>query len=152
VWLSIIAYMVRIGARLGLVPTGPDSAESKAYVRAHDALHWLRQYLVGSRLDSVSDNTVCFWQQGQRNQIRFSGSQLWAHLEVAPDPGQDCGIVFDPRTMQSFELGEDSSAHFTYQEGGLNVSLEATSEHSGRVARYKTQIRFVVPLARNDDS
>ena len=60
VWLSIIAYMIQFGTKLGLVKTEPESAVSRAYVRAHDALHWLRTHLVGSTLESVRPDSVCF--------------------------------------------------------------------------------------------
>ena len=144
-WLSIIAYMVRIGAKLGLVQTEPDSAESRAYIRAHDALHWLRNHLVGCSLEAVNQDSVSFWQHGERNQIRQVGNQLMAARLVDPSLAVASPLVFDPKTMQSCELGPEGFAHFDYKEGGLNVSLQAADDSLGVPGYYRTKIRFVVP-------
>lgn len=144
-WLSLFAYIIRIGNKLGLVKTESESPDGRAYVRAHDALHWLRTHLVGCELESVEETAVSFRQHGRRNEIRLAGSQL--QLAVPSAEGLAATpLTFDPKGLDAVELGPKGFVRFAYQDGGLNVVVCAGDDSLGRHGQHQSQLRFVVPF------
>lgn len=144
-WLSIIAYAIRIGVKLGVVQTEPASAESRAYVRAHDAIHWLRSHLVGCRVESVQPTSVCFWQGGARKDISLKGTQLILD-DLSQTSAPERPLMFDPKGVQEFELGPQGYARFDYAQGGLNMVVEVGDDTTGTLGHHRSEIRFLVPL------
>jgi len=142
--------MVRLGAHLGLVKTEPESPDSRAYLRAHQALHWLRNYLVGCQLERVQPDRVIFRRDGQTQQIQLQGSLLQASLQLQAS-GSVRPLVHEPEQLQEVDLGPSGWARFEYRDGALEVTLEAGDDSLGQPpGRYQTRIRFVLGLRGGD--
>ena len=138
--------MIRIGARLGLVETEPTTPESRAYVRAHEGVHWLRSHLNGCRVREVASDRVCFRKDGLIQEIVFENSQLTL---TSPEPNIKPGLsdrfFFDPTGQPTFELGAGGFVQFEHKGDNLKAILEATDDTLGQVGRHKAQISFVAP-------
>lgn len=147
-WLSLFAYMIQLGNKLGLVKTESESADGRAYQKAHQALLWLRSHLVGCELERVEETRVCFQQGGHRNEIHLEGTRL--ALGQPQSTGRTASVhMFEFKELDSVELGPEGFVRFEYRESGLDVTVQAGDDSLGRSGRYQSRIRFVVPL-RND--
>ncbi|CAN0496174.1 unnamed protein product, partial [Phaeothamnion confervicola] len=75
-WLSIFAYTIRIAAKLGLVKTEPATPKERAYLRAHEGMHWLRLHLSGAQVIETQEQRVVFARNGLTQQIEWRDGQL----------------------------------------------------------------------------
>jgi len=145
-WLSIIAYMIRAGVKLGLVETEPESAQSRAYIRSHDALHWLRSQLADGQLTRVEETTCGYLKKGQAYTIRFQDGKL----ELSP-PRKALRSVnpltFDPEAVDEFELGPQGFVIFTYLNDQLKIKLQAGDDSTGEVGVAPVELQLRVSFA-----
>ncbi|MBS2039312.1 hypothetical protein JST97_30285 [bacterium] len=129
-WLSIVAYMIRAGVTLGLIETEPETAQRRAYIRAHDALHWLRSLLWDSQLQQVDEHQCRFLKSAQVHTISFEEGRLFLDRPRARQK-QPIPLVFDPLLVDEVELGPDGSVRFAYSSGRLHIEVQAGDDSLG---------------------
>lgn len=148
-WLSIIAYTIRFGVKLGLVKTEPDSAQSRAYIRCHDGLHWLRSQLLESRLNHVEATLLRYTNKGRQYTVRFTE----AKLSLSP-PRQGVrsaiALTFDPQSVDEVDLGPQSFVTFGYDHGRLQIKLQAGDDSTGEVGVFQAELQLRIDLEPED--
>ena len=145
-WLSIVAYMIRAGVKLGLVETEPESAQSRAYIRSHDALHWLRSQLADGRLTRVEETSCSYLKNGHTYTIRFQDGKL----DLSPPrraPRSANPLTFDPQAVDEVDLGPQSFVTFLYQNEQLKIKLQAGDDSTGEVGVAPVELQLRVSLA-----
>lgn len=144
VWLSIIAYTIRLGVKLGLVKTEPETAQSRAYIRSHDGLHWLRSQLLDSRLTLVEETRLGFIHKQRHYTICFADGKL--SLDP-PRQGSRSAIplTFDPQATAQLDLGPQSFVTFVYDQEQLKIELQAGDDSLEEVGVWKVQLQLRVP-------
>ncbi|MBN9417159.1 hypothetical protein ABS71_12770 [bacterium SCN 62-11] len=144
-WLSIIAYMIRAGVKLGLVETEPETPQGRAYIRAHHALTWLRTQVLDSQLVRVEESLCIYRVKDREYTIRFENGSL----SVTP-PRQAVRraipLVFDPQAVDELELGPQGFVKFSYQNEQLGISLQGGDDSLGEVGLARVELRLRIPL------
>ncbi|MBX3170153.1 MAG: hypothetical protein KF760_22300 [Candidatus Eremiobacteraeota bacterium] len=144
-WLSLIAYTIRLGVKLGLVKTEPESAQSRAYIRSHDGLHWLRSQLLNSRLTCVEETLLRFSNKGRQYTIRFQEGKL--SLEPPRQGARSAiALTFDPQAVDELELGPQSFVIFSYARNQLSIQLQAGDGSLGEVGVSKVELHLRIDL------
>lgn len=145
-WLSIVAYMIRAGVKLGLVETEPESPQSRAYIRSHDGLHWLRSQLLDSQLISVAESHCRFLKKGRHYHIRFEAGKL--SLDPPRQaPRSAIALTFDPQAVDEVDLGPQSFVIFSYLNEQLKIRLQAGDDSTGEVGVSQVELLLRVPFA-----
>ena len=144
-WLSIIAYMIRAGVKLGLVDTEPETPQGRAYIRAHHALTWLRTQVMDSRLVQVEETLCIYRVKDHDSTIHFADGKL------AVTPRRQAvraaiPLVFDPQAVDEVELGPQGFVKFSYQNQQLSISLQAGDDSLGEVGVARVALRLRIPL------
>lgn len=140
-WLSIIAYTIRLGVKLGLVKTEPDSAQSRAYIRAHDGLHWLRSQLLESRLTQVEATVLGFTNKGRQYTIRFDQGKMTVSPS-RPRVRRAIPLTFEPQLIDEMELGPQSFVLFGYESEQLQIQLQAGDDSTDEVGVSKVELHL----------
>jgi len=144
VWLSIVAYMIRAGVHLGLVKTEPESARSRAYIRAHDALHFLRSHLNEGVLLEVDLHRCCYRKRGKPHVLLCEQGLLSLDQEPAARPPID--LVFDPQLVNEVQLGPQGYVDFHYDQNQLKIVVQAGDDSLGEVGVYQVQLQLALPF------
>lgn len=144
-WLSLIAYMIRAGVKLGLVGTEPETAQGRAYVRAHEALTWLRTQVMDSQLVLVEETRCVYRVKGGDYTIRFQEERLTV------DPARVSNrrvnpLIFDPQAVDEFELGPQGFVKFSYQHDQLKIQVQGGDESLGELGLARADLRLRIPL------
>lgn len=139
-WLSIVAYMVRAGAYLGLVQTESDDPDHRAYVRAHQALLWLRTQLAEGQVVAVEEQCIRLTVEGQERQLLALPGLLQLSGPPLPQARLVAEHFFEPQALDSVNLGPQGWARFRLDHGQLHCQLEAYDESSGRCGRHASQL------------
>lgn len=142
-WLSIVAYMIRAGVSLGLIETEPETAQKRAYIRAHDALHWLRSLLLDSRLQLVEPQRCRFTKNARVRTISFEQGRLFLD-QPRTRLKQPVALVFDPDLVDEFELGPESSVGFEYRSGRLRIRVEAGDDTIGVLGHSRVEVEYML--------
>lgn len=140
-WLSIVAYTIRLGVKLGVVKTEPESAQSRAYIRSHDGLHWLRSQLLESRLNHVQERLLRFTHKGRQYTIRFDQGKLTLD-PPRPRVRRAIPLTFDPQSVDEVDLGPQSFVTFGYDKEQLQIQLQAGDDSIGEVGVSKVELRL----------
>lgn len=149
-WLSIFAYTIRIAAKLGLVKTEPATPKERAYLRAHEGMHWLRLHISGAQVEETQEQRVIFSRGGVTQQIECRDSQLWLGTETSEESPLKERAFVDPRGASAFDLGPGGSATFSYSERKLSVSLIAGDDSLGEIGTHQAHLSFPAPLRPNE--
>lgn len=143
VWLSIVAYMVRAGVMLGLVETEPQTPESRAYLRAHHALLWLRTHLADCQLLECQPEFLELRRHGEELQIAGTGQHL--RMQGRPHTPLNLRLAREAAEQTEYALGPQGWVRFDYDEGWLKVELQAGDDSLGSLGSYPCQIRIRLP-------
>ena len=143
-WLSIVAYMIRAGVHLGLVQTEPESARSRAYIRAHDALHFLRSHLNGGVLLKVDVHRCCYRKRGKPHVLLYDQGRLSLDQVASARPPID--LVFDPQLVNQVELGPEGFVAFHFDQDRLTIVVQAGDDSLGEVGVFQLQIQLALPF------
>lgn len=136
--------MIRAGVKLGLVETEPDTAQSRAYIRSHDGLHWLRSQLLDSQLTHVETRVCQFIKNGRHYTIRFEEDKLSLAPPRRP-PRSAIPLTFDPQSVDEVDLGPQSSVFFSYVNDQLKIRLQAGDDSLGEVGVSQVELLLRVP-------
>ena len=143
-WLSLVAYMIRAGVHLGLVKTEPESARSRAYIRAHDALHFLRSHLNQGCLLEVDLHRCSYLKGGKPHVLQCQQGLLSLDQQPAARPPID--LVFDPQLVNEISLGPEGFVDFHYDHGQLQIVVQAGDDSLGEVGVCQVQIQLALPF------
>lgn len=149
-WLSIFAYTIRIAAKLGLVKTEPTTPKDRAYVRAHDGMHWLRLHLSNAQVIETQEHRVVFSRQGVVQQIECRDNQLWLGNEPSEGARLEARAFFDPRGTAAFDLGPGGSVKFGYDNKKLSVTLDSRDDTLGEMGAHQAHLSFPAPLLASE--
>ena len=144
VWLSIVAYMIRAGVHLGLVKTEPESARSRAYIRAHDALHFLRSHLNEGRLLEVDLHRCRYLKRGKPHVLLGEHGLLSLDQDPAGRPPID--LVFDPQLVNEVQLGPEGFVEFRYHQDQLQIVVQAGDDSLGEVGVFLVRLQLALPF------
>ncbi|MFN8612139.1 MAG: hypothetical protein U0931_31635 [Vulcanimicrobiota bacterium] len=142
-WLSIVAYMIRAGVRLGLIETEPETAQKRAYIRAHDALHWLRSLLLDSQLQEVEAHRCRFHKDQQVHTVFFQAGRLFLDHPRAR-PRQPIPLIFDPRLVDEVDLGPQGQVDFAYRQGKLRIEIQAGDDSLGVLGTSRLAVEYLL--------
>ena len=137
--------MIRAGVMLGLVETEPVSALSRAYIRSHDGLHWLRSQLLDSHLTEVEETLCRYHKRGKIYTIRFRDGLLTVD-PARSSPRRAIPLAFDPQSVDELDLGPQSFVAFSYRDQELHIKLQAGDNSLGEVGVAPVELRLRVPL------
>lgn len=140
-WLSLFAYIIRAGVALGLVETEPETAEGRAYIRAHDALLWLRVRLGGSRIESVDAFGCRYVKREQPMTISVMDGKLVSSAAVS----RGLSPLQLDLDASEVNLGPRGSVVFAYVGGRLKVVLVAGDDSTGRLGTCQVELEIAIP-------
>jgi hypothetical protein len=139
-WLSIVAYLVRAGAYLGVVQTESDDPDHRAYVRAHQALLWLRTQLAEGQVVAVEEQRISLSIEGQERQLLALPGLLQLRGSPLPQARLVAEHFFEPQALDIVELGPEGWARFRLDQGQLHCELEACEESPRGRGRHHSQL------------
>jgi hypothetical protein len=142
-WLSIVAYTIRLGVCLGLIETEPETAQKRAYIRAHDALHWLRSLLLDSDLQLVEEHRCRFLKKSKVHTISFADGRLFLDQPRSRQK-QPIALIFDPDLVDEVELGPQGSVTFQYDEGKLHIEVQAGDDTIGVLGTSRVAVDYML--------
>ena len=133
--------MVRAGSWLGLVKTESDDPEHRAYVRAHQALLWLRTQLSEGQVTSVEAENIVFEVDGEERILTASPGQLQLHGAL-PAARLASQYFFEPQCLESVDLGPGGMASFALERGQLSCRLLVRDESLGRGGEHRCDLNL----------
>ena len=124
--------------------TEPDSAHSRAYIRAHDALHFLRSHLNQGRLLEVDSHRCRYLKRGKPHLLLCQQSLL--SLDQQPGTRPPIDLIFDPLLINEVPLGPEGFVNFRYDQGQLKIVVQAGDDSLGEVGVSQLQIQLALPF------